>query len=332
MITPVDARPLLLLVDDEATNLQVLRHILQEDYRLLFAKDGAKVLEMAERERPDLILLDVMMPGMTGYEVCQALKVQAHLEAIPVIFVTALADVEDEAHGFAVGAVDYITKPVSPPIVRARVRTHLSLVRMDELRQTRLQIVQRLGMAAEYKDNETGLHVIRMSHFSKVLALAAGFSEAAAEELLNAAPMHDVGKIGIPDAVLRKPGKLDEQEWAVMRQHVEIGAQIIGEHASGLLRTAQRIALSHHEKWDGSGYPNGLSGEDIPLEGRIVAIADVFDALTSVRPYKAAWSVEDAVELLNKERGRHFDPHLVELFIQQLPAILEIKERWAEQA
>lgn len=332
MITPVDSRPLLLLVDDEATNLQVLRHILQEDYRLLFAKDGAKALEMAERERPDLILLDVMMPGMTGYEVCQALKVQAHLEAIPVIFVTALADVEDEAHGFAVGAVDYITKPVSPPIVRARVRTHLSLVRMDELRQTRLQIVQRLGMAAEYKDNETGLHVIRMSHFSKVLALAAGYGEAAAEELLNAAPMHDVGKIGIPDAVLRKPGKLDEQEWAVMRQHVEIGAQIIGEHASGLLRTAQRIALSHHEKWDGSGYPNGLSGEEIPLEGRIVAIADVFDALTSVRPYKAAWSVEDAVELLNKERGRHFDPHLVELFIQQLPAILEIKERWAEQA
>ncbi|MFG0721437.1 two-component system response regulator [Pseudomonas sp. GLN_6] len=331
MITPVDARPLLLLVDDEATNLQVLRHILQDDYRLLFAKDGAKALEMVERERPDLILLDVMMPGMTGYEVCQALKAQAHLQAVPVIFVTALADVEDEARGFAVGAVDYITKPVSPPIVRARVRTHLSLVRMDELRQTRLQIVQRLGMAAEYKDNETGLHVIRMSHFSKVLALAAGFSEAAAEELLNAAPMHDIGKIGIPDAVLRKPGKLDEQEWAVMRKHVEIGARIIGEHASGLLRTAQRIALSHHEKWDGTGYPNGLSGEDIPLEGRIVAIADVFDALTSVRPYKAAWSVEDAVGLLRAESGKHFDPQLVELFIQQLPAILEIKERWAEQ-
>jgi len=332
MITPADSRPLLLLVDDEATNLQVLRHILQDDYRLLFAKDGAKALEMVERERPNLILLDVMMPGMTGYEVCQALKTQPELEAIPVIFVTALADVEDETRGFAVGAVDYITKPISPPIVRARVRTHLSLVRMDELRLTRLQIVQRLGMAAEYKDNETGLHVIRMSHFSKVLALAVGYSEAAAEELLNAAPMHDVGKIGIPDAVLRKPGKLDEQEWAVMRQHVEIGAQIIGEHPSGLLRTAQRIALTHHEKWDGSGYPNGLSGEDIPLEGRIVAIADVFDALTSVRPYKAAWSVEDAVALLQKESGRHFDPQLVELFIQQLPAILEIKERWAEQA
>jgi len=331
MMTPVDTRQLLLLVDDEATNLQVLRYILQEDYRLLFAKDGAKALEMAERERPDLILLDVMMPGMTGYEVCQALKQQPELESIPVIFVTALADVDDETRGFSVGAVDYITKPVSPPVVRARVRTHLSLVRMDELRQTRLQIVQRLGMAAEYKDNETGLHVIRMSHFSKVLALAAGLSEAAAEDLLNAAPMHDVGKIGIPDAVLRKPGKLDEQEWAVMRQHVEIGARIIGEHPSGLLRTAQRIALTHHEKWDGSGYPNGLSGEDIPLEGRIVAIADVFDALTSVRPYKAAWSVEDAVALLHRESGRHFDPRLVELFVQQLPAILEIKERWAEQ-
>lgn len=331
MMTPVDTRQLLLLVDDEATNLQVLRHILQEDYRLLFAKDGAKALEMAERERPDLILLDVMMPGMTGYEVCQALKQQPELESIPVIFVTALADVDDETRGFSVGAVDYITKPVSPPVVRARVRTHLSLVRMDELRQSRLQIVQRLGMAAEYKDNETGLHVIRMSHFSKVLALAAGLSEAAAEELLNAAPMHDVGKIGIPDAVLRKPGKLDEQEWAVMRQHVEIGAKIIGEHSSGLLRTAQRIALTHHEKWDGSGYPNGLSGEDIPLEGRIVAIADVFDALTSVRPYKAAWSVEDAVALLHRESGRHFDPRLVELFVQQLPAILEIRARWAEQ-
>lgn len=186
-------------------------------------------------------------------------------------------------------------------------------------------------MAAEYKDNETGLHVIRMSHFSKVLALAAGFSESAAEELLNAAPMHDVGKIGIPDAVLRKPGKLDEQEWQIMRQHVEIGARIIGEHSSGLLRTAQRIALSHHEKWDGTGYPNGLSGEDIPLEGRIVAIADVFDALTSVRPYKQAWPVEEAVAFLREQSGRHFDPRLVELFIGCLPEILQIKERWAEQ-
>ncbi len=326
-----DRRPQLLVVDDEPANLQVLRHILQEDYRLLFAKDGAKALELAAREKPELILLDVMMPGMTGYEVCAQLKATPATSTIPVIFVTALADVEDEAQGFAVGAVDYITKPVSPAIVKARVRTHLSLVRVEELRETRLQIVQRLGLAAEYKDNETGLHVIRMSHYSRVLALAAGFSEAQAEELLNAAPMHDVGKIGIPDAVLRKPGKLDGEEWEVMKQHAQIGADIIGEHPSGLLRMAREIALNHHEKWDGSGYPRGIGGAEIPVEARIIAIADVFDALTSERPYKTAWPVEEAVQLLCEQSGRHFDPELVELFLGQLPAILEIKERWAER-
>ena len=326
-----DRRPQLLVVDDEPANLQVLRHILQEEYRLLFAKDGTKALELAAREKPELILLDVMMPGMTGYQVCAQLKATPATSAIPVIFVTALADVEDEAQGFAVGAVDYITKPVSPPIVKARVRTHLSLVRVEELRETRLQIVQRLGLAAEYKDNETGLHVIRMSHYSRVLALAAGFSEAQAEELLNAAPMHDVGKIGIPDAVLRKPGKLDGEEWEVMKQHAQIGADIIGEHPSGLLRMAREIALNHHEKWDGSGYPRGIGGAEIPVEARIIAIADVFDALTSERPYKKAWSVEEAVQLLREQSGRHFDPELVELFLGQLPAILEIKERWAER-
>ena len=326
-----DRRPQLLVVDDEPANLQVLRHILQEDYRLLFAKDGTKALELAAREKPELILLDVMMPGMTGYEVCAQLKATPATSAIPVIFVTALADVEDEAQGFAVGAVDYITKPVSPAIVKARVRTHLSLVRVEELRETRLQIVQRLGLAAEYKDNETGLHVIRMSHYSRVLALAAGFSEAQAEELLNAAPMHDVGKIGIPDAVLRKPGKLDGEEWEVMKQHAQIGADIIGEHPSGLLRMAREIALNHHEKWDGSGYPRGIGGAEIPVEARIIAIADVFDALTSERPYKKAWPLEEAVQLLREQSGRHFDPELVELFLGQLPAILEIKERWAER-
>ncbi|MBX9714923.1 MAG: two-component system response regulator [Pseudomonadaceae bacterium] len=331
MSEAVDSRPKLLLVDDEPTNLQVLRQILQDDYRLFFAKDGDKALEMAARERPDLILLDVMMPGMTGYEVCTRLKQDEMTVSTPVIFVTALADVDDEARGFEVGAVDYITKPVSSPIVRARVRTHLSLVRVDELKQTRLQIVQRLGLAAEYKDNETGLHVIRMSHYSRILALAAGFSELAADDLLNAAPMHDVGKIGIPDAILQKNGKLDEAEWVVMRSHAQIGAEIIGEHPSGLLQMARSIALTHHEKWDGSGYPNGLKGEEIPIAGRIVAIADVFDALTSVRPYKPAWSLEDTLALIQRESGKHFDPHLVELFLGQMPAILEIKARWAER-
>lgn len=325
-----DQRPRLLLVDDEPTNLQVLRHVLQADYRLLFATDGARALQVAREQLPQLILLDIMMPGMDGYAVCRALKADPATAGIPVIFITALDDSQDETAGFDVGAVDYITKPVSPPVVRARVRTHLSLVRMDELRETRLQIVQRLGRAAEYKDNETGMHVIRMSHFSQLLALAAGCSPAWAEDLLNAAPMHDVGKIGIPDAVLRKPGPLDADEWATMRRHPEIGAEIIGEHPSGVLQLAREIALAHHEKWDGSGYPRGLAGEAIPLSARIVAIADVFDALTTRRPYKEPWPVQDALDHIAAQAGKHFDPALVALFAPLLPQLLEIRARWAE--
>ena len=330
-MTPAhDQRPRLLLVDDEPTNLQVLRHILQADYRLLFATDGERALQVAREQRPDLVLLDIMMPHMDGYAVCRALKADAATASTPVIFITALNDSQDETAGFDVGGVDYLTKPVSPPVVRARVRTHLSLVRMDELRETRLQIVQRLGRAAEYKDNETGLHVIRMSHFSQLLALAAGCSPAWAEDLLNAAPMHDVGKIGIPDAVLRKPGPLDADEWATMRRHPEIGAEIIGEHPSGVLQLAREIALAHHEKWDGSGYPRGLAGEAIPLSARIVAIADVFDALTTRRPYKEPWPVQDALDHIAAQAGKHFDPALVALFAPLLPQLLEIRARWAE--
>ena len=325
-----DQRPRLLLVDDEPTNLQVLRHVLQADYRLLFATDGARALQVAREQRPDLVLLDIMMPHMDGYAVCCALKADAATASIPVIFITALNDSQDETAGFDVGGVDYLTKPVSPPVVRARVRTHLSLVRMDELRETRLQIVQRLGRAAEYKDNETGMHVIRMSHFSQLLALAAGCSPAWAEDLLNAAPMHDVGKIGIPDAVLRKPGPLDADEWATMRRHPEIGAEIIGEHPSGVLQLAREIALAHHEKWDGSGYPRGLAGEAIPLSARIVAIADVFDALTTRRPYKEPWPVQEAMNHIAAQAGKHFDPALVALFAPLLPQLLEIRARWAE--
>ena len=329
-MTLPEQKPIVLLVDDEATNLQVLRQILQDDYRLLYAKDGEKALELAQANPVELILLDIMMPAMTGYEVCRKLKAMPHTAAVPVIFVTALSDVMDETEGFEAGAVDYITKPVSPPIVRARVRTHLSLVDAAELRRSRLQVIQRLGQAAEYKDNETGMHVIRMSYYARQLALAAGFSEAHAEDLLNAAPMHDVGKIGIPDAILQKPGKLDAGEWQVMRSHAEIGAAIIGEHAAGLLKMARTIALTHHEKWDGSGYPNGLKGEEIAVEGRIVAIADVFDALTSERPYKRAWTVAEAIATMSGDSGKHFDPALLELFVAHLPAMLEIKAQWKE--
>ncbi len=326
---PTDA-PTLLLVDDEPNNLQVLRQILQADYRLLFARDGHKALELAREAQPQLILLDVMMPGITGHETCERLKADPATAHIPVIFVTALADEANETRGFELGAVDYLTKPVSGPIVKARVRNHLSLVRAEELRETRLQIIQRLGMAAEYKDNETGMHVVRMAHFARELALAACWSTSAAEELCDAAPMHDIGKIGIPDHILQKPGKLTDEEWVVMRRHPSIGAEILGDHPSSLMRLANVIALCHHEKWDGSGYPRGLKGEEIPQSARIVAIADVFDALTSVRPYKRAWTIEDAVALLEKEAGHHFDPTLVSLFVTQLPRMLAIRERYRD--
>ena len=331
-----------LIVDDTPENIDILVGILGDDYKIKVAIDGPKALALAQKSSPDLILLDVMMPGMNGHEVCQKLKSEPLTCHIPVVFVTALSDTEDETQGFALGAVDYITKPVSPAVVKARVKTHLSLydqkrlleseveLRTKELKETRFEIIRRLGRAAEYKDNETGLHVVRMSHYARLLAVAAGHSSRFCELLYNAAPMHDIGKIGTPDAILKKPGKLDADEWKEMQAHAAIGAAIIGDHDDPLLQMAKRIAISHHEKWDGSGYPNGLSGDDIPIEGRIIAIADVFDALTSTRPYKKAWTVEDTVGLIEKEAGKHFDPELVEKFKSVLDEVKTIKAEHEE--
>ena len=325
-------KPTLLLVDDEPVNLRVLKQLLAADYQLIFAKNGEEALKLAPARKPNLILLDVMMPGITGFEVCRQLKGLPETKHIPIIFVTALNDDHDEAEGFDAGAVDYIIKPISPAVVKARVKTHLSLVQADELLESRLQVVQRLGRAAEYKDNETGMHVMRMSHYSKVLALAYGLTDKQAEILLHAAPMHDIGKIGIADSIMLKPGKLTEEEFALMKHHPEIGAEIIGDCGDSLLlNVAKSVSLTHHEKWDGSGYPRGLSGEDIPIEGRICAIADVFDALTSKRPYKEAWSIEKTVDFLKEQKGKHFEPKLVDLLIENLPQILEIKATFKDE-
>jgi putative two-component system response regulator len=283
-----------------------------------------------------------MMPGMDRYEVIRRLKANPLTRRIPVLFITAKETPEDEQKGFDLGCVDYITKPISAPRVRARVRTHLALHdqnraleaavrdRTRELQETRLQIIQRLGRAAEYRDNETGMHVIRMSHASQIIALELGLPGQEAETLLTAAPMHDIGKIGIPDRVLLKPGKLDAEEWAIMRRHPEIGHGIIGSHPSPLLRMAAEVALTHHEKWDGNGYPRGLRGEEIPQVGRIVAVADVFDALTSVRPYKPAWTVEAAVEELKRGSGTHFQPQVVEAFLARLEDILAVTSAYRD--
>ena len=341
---PILPKQCVLVVDDSPENIDLLSEILREDYRVRVATSGEKALKIVySDEPPDLILLDIMMPGVSGLEICRRLKANPDRRRIPIIFVTAMSSTEDERRGLEIGAVDYITKPISPPIVMARVRTHLALYdqsrelanmvaqRTTELLTTRQQIIRRLGRAAEFKDNETGNHVLRMSHYARLIALAHGLGEESAGIIFNTAPMHDIGKIGIPDAILLKPGKLDAAEWEVMYQHPIMGAEIIGKHDNELLETARIIALTHHEKWDGSGYPQGLKGEAIPLEGRIVAIADVFDALVWVRPYKPALPLETALQYFDEQSGRHFDPTLLVAFKKALPEILRIKEIYADE-
>ncbi|WP_028862823.1 response regulator [Psychromonas aquimarina] len=338
-----EQKPVILVVDDIPENIHVLSGILADEFTVKAAKTGQKALKIANSTpKPDLILLDIMMPEMDGYEVCLALKANPVTAGIPVIFVTAKAQEVDEQKGFELGAVDYITKPISPAIVKARVRTQIALYdqnkalavqvreRTRQLEESRFEIIRKLGRAAEYKDNETGMHVLRMSHYTKVLAEQLDVSRDWVELLFNAAPMHDIGKIGIPDHILGKPGKLDAQEWNIMLQHARIGANILDDNESEILQLAQEIALCHHEKWDGSGYPNGLAGQEIPLSARIVAISDVFDALTSTRPYKEAWPVEKAVCLIEEQAGLHFDPVLVPLFISQLDNILKIKASFTD--
>lgn len=328
----------LLVVDDTPANIDVLAGMLKDDYQIKVAKNGEIALKIAKRLPLDLILLDIMMPGIDGFEVCRRLKSDHTTRHIPIIFVTAKITAEDELKGLELGAVDYITKPFNPPIVLQRVKTQLALFNQSrelaikvkqktaELAATQLKVIQKLGRAAEYKDNETGMHVIRMSHYAHILAKAAGMCEADADMLMAASPMHDIGKIGISDAILRKPGKLTEEEFEEMKKHAEIGAEIIGDNESDLLKMAKIVAISHHEKWNGTGYPYGLKGEDIPRIGRIVAIADVFDALTCQRPYKRAWSVEEAIALLQKEAGEHFDPQLVPLFLEHMDEITEVMQ------
>jgi putative two-component system response regulator len=333
----------ILIVDDHAENIDVLKNTLESDYKIKAALNGQRALSIArQKPKPDLILLDVMMPEMDGLTVCKKLKQDPITSDIPVIFITAKSDPEDEQTGIESGAVDYISKPISPPVVKARVKTHLALykqhqeleslvkVRTNELEETRLQIIRNLGRAAEFKDNETGLHVIRMSHYTRLIAKHLGANREWVELLYNAAPMHDIGKIGIPDNILLKPGKLEPHEWEIMKKHPQIGADIIGQHQSPLLRLAREVALCHHEKWDGSGYPAGMRGAAIPLSARVLCIADVFDALTTERPYKKAWDTDEAFAFINEQAGKHFDPEIVNIFLSIKDEILAIKHEYAE--
>ena len=341
----------ILIVDDEPVNVTLLETILTgERYtNLTSTADPRKVVGLHQTHDFDLILLDIRMPHMTGIEVLGKLSSTLKEDDwLPVLVLTAQIDDETRFNALNAGARDFINKPFKRWEVLLRIRNLLETrnfykrqrLRADQLdeivrertrevRETQLQIIECLGRAGEYRDEETGLHVMRMSHSSQKLALAAGLDAATAETILYATPTHDIGKIGISDTILLKSGQLDPEERKIIETHAAIGGKILGEQKSEVLAMARNVALYHHEKWDGSGYPHGLKGEDIPIEARIAAICDVFDALTSPRPYKEAWPLEKAVGLIQEQAGRHFDPQLVEVFLGILTDIVALREKFA---
>ncbi|SFK14507.1 HD domain-containing phosphohydrolase [Methylophaga sulfidovorans] len=336
----------ILIVDDQLINIKLLEKMLrQAGFTSLYSTNlGAEVKQRYFEYEIDLILLDIRMPDMDGFQVMESLHTAIHNDYLPILVITAELTQEIRKKSLSSGAKDFITKPFDQTEVIQRIRNMLEVrllhkqvmtqnvtleqqvkIRTQQLEQSRLEIIKRLGRAAEYKDNETGNHILRMSHFAEMLALAASLNESFAADILTAAPMHDIGKIGIPDHILLKPGKLNADEWEVMKTHVKIGADLLADTDVPLLKLASNIALTHHEKWDGSGYPNGLKGKDIPIEGRICAVCDVFDALTSERPYKKAWPIDKAVDYLTEQKGHHFDPELVEHFLSILEEVLHYR-------
>jgi putative two-component system response regulator len=340
-----------LIVDDQPPNVLLLTRLLETDgYRnVTGTSDPTQVRAMHQEDPFDLILLDIRMPKLDGFGVMQQLHEDTSDDYVPILVLTAQNDDATRLRALEEGAKDFVTKPFNQFEVKNRIRNMLEVrllhnrvrnqnqileqkvqERTRQIHDTRLEIIRRLGRAAEYRDNETGLHIIRMSTYSAQLARAMGLKPAHVELILNASPMHDIGKLGIPDSILLKPGRLDASEMSVMQTHSQIGADILAGHESTLMRSASRIALCHHEKWDGSGYPRGISGTDIPLEARIAAVADVFDALTSKRPYKEAWEEERAVAHMEKCSGSHFDPGVIEVFMKILPDIRATRERYAE--
>jgi len=343
----------ILVVDDEPVNLRLVEKILQNAgyQHLELVSDSRKVVDTYLQQDPDLILLDLNMPNLDGYEVMQKLQALKQELLAPIMVLTAQQAREYRIRALDLGARDFICKPFDQIELLARVRNLLQAHRFEqslharkdelerlvqertrELHDTRLQIVRKLGRAAEFRDNETGNHIIRMSKIAALLAQTSGMNEYECDLLLNAAPMHDIGKIGIPDKILLKNGKFEPEEWEVMKTHTQIGADILAGDDSEVLKMARSIALTHHEKWDGTGYPNGLAGAAIPLVGRITAIADVFDALTSERPYKHAWPVFQAIEYIKVNAGTHFDPDLTAKFLDLMPQVQQILDEYSDPA
>jgi putative two-component system response regulator len=354
----------ILIVDDTPENLLLLSELLQPYYRVRAASSGARALQIAASDpRPDLILLDVMMPEMDGYEVIKQLKANSETAGIPVIFVTALERSQDEEHGLTLGAVDYITKPIRPAIMLARVKAHLELQaahvwlqnkntvleaevarRMEDNLIVQDISIRALAHLAEIRDPETGNHLRRTQGYVNTLArqlqghprFSAFLTEFHIQSLVKSAPLHDIGKVGIPDHILLKPGKLTPEEWVIMKTHSYLGSLAIqqaeedAERPVEFLRLARDIAHYHHEKWDGSGYPEGLSGDAIPLSARLMALADVFDALISRRVYKEPFSIEKSVGIIREGRGSHFDPDVVDAFLARLDDFSSIAAQYAD--
>lgn len=341
----------ILVVDDQRANTELVRNLLvQEGYQRVHCEnDPTRVPALFRDPGFDLILLDLSMPGMDGFEVMAALAAGQPETYLPILVLTAQPDSATRIRALSSGARDFLAKPFDAVELCTRVRNMLEVrllhnrarrqntlleamvrQRTRELDDTRLEILRRLGRAAVFRDNETGAHITRMNHFTAHLAKALGLPAEDCELIFEASKMHDIGKIGIPDSILLKPGKLDAEEWAIMKTHTTIGADILSGHHSPLMNAARIIALSHHEKWNGQGYPEGTAGGNIPLFGRITALCDVFDALTMARPYKPAWTVDAAVALIRAERGEHFDPRLVDIFLAELPEILRIKQEFAD--
>lgn len=354
----------ILAVDDTLANIDVVKGVLAQDYLVQAALSGKMALKIIEKQKPDLILLDIMMPEMDGYEVCKILKSQDETKDIPIVFLTAKSQEDDETKGLALGAVDYITKPISPPILKERVKNHLILQSSKELllRQNEIleeRVIERtmqlselqdvamvaMGALAESRDPETGNHIRRTQRYVKVLAVELAKHEQYQDfltpdvmtSLYKSAPLHDIGKVGIEDCILLKPGKLTDEEFEKMKRHTTYGRDALAaaeqsiESADNFLIFAKEIAYSHQEKWDGSGYPEGLSGQDIPLSARIMAVADVYDALISKRVYKPAFSHEKAVSIIKEGRGSHFEPLLVDCFLAVADDFNQVAQDFADK-
>lgn len=351
-----NGKPNVLIVDDEPFYRDLLEELLSVQYSVSIAENGVEAIEQAKSaEPPMLILLDVVMPQMDGYEVCQRLKSEPTTHDIPIIFLTGKSELEDEMHGLELGAVDYIAKPISPPILLSRVKNHLALAqqrvaleglvaeRTKQIEKAKDAVTFSMGALAEARDNETGFHLQRTRLYVKAIAerlsKTAGYSNKLTPKMIDlimrAAPLHDIGKIGVPDNILLKKDRLTDDEKAVMSKHTLFGKQALEKAEKNIghtpyLEVAKQIAYCHHEKWDGSGYPEGLVGEDIPLAARIMAIADVYDALISKRHYKDAMNHQEAIDIMDKSRGTHFDPTIFDIFLSAGDEFWRIAEQFKD--